>query len=154
VRVAIEVIVPTAYDRTVRLPLVAVVLLVLIGPASAATTVFLQFRTPSANIGCGYSSGPGAASLRCDILSGLKPRPPKPRGCDLDWGFGYELSPTGRAQTVCAGDTAVDRRAKVLRYGQKWSRSGFTCASSVAGLRCRNRSGHGFFLSRGHSYRF
>ena len=135
------------------LAVVAALLLSLAGSASAAT-VLIQFRTPSANIGCGYSSGPGRASLRCDILSGLKPRPPKPRGCDLDWGFGYALSPTGRAQTVCAGDTAVDRRAKVLRYGQKWSRSGFTCSSRVAGLRCTNRGGHGFFLSRGHSYRF
>ncbi len=138
-----------------RLAVVAALLLALAGPASAAT-VFVQFRTPSANIGCGYSSGPGPgqASLRCDILSGLKPRPARPRGCDLDWGFGYELSPTGRARTVCAGDTAVDKRAKVLRYGQKWSRSGLTCVSRIAGLRCANRSGHGFFLSRGHSYRF
>lgn len=136
-----------------RLAVVAALLLALAVPASAAA-VLIQFRTPSANIGCGYSSGPGRASLRCDILSGLKPRPPKPRGCQQDWGFGYALSPTGRTQAVCAGDTAVDKRARVLRYGQKWSRSGFTCASSFAGLRCTNRSGHGFFLSRGHSYRF
>jgi hypothetical protein len=136
----------------VRLVLV-VVALALAGSAEAATVI--QFRTPSANIGCAYASGLGPRpSLRCDILSGLKPAPAKPRGCDLDWGFGYELSPTGRAQTVCAGDTAVDRRAKVLRYGQKWSRSGFTCVSRAAGLRCTNRSGHGFFLSRAHSYRF
>lgn len=136
-----------------RLAVAATLLLALAAPASAAA-VLIQFRTPSANIGCGYSSGPGRASLRCDILSGLKPLPAKPRGCELDWGFGYALSPTGRAQTVCAGDTAVDRRARVLRYGQKWSRSGFTCVSRVAGLRCTNRGGHGFFLSRGHSYRF
>jgi uncharacterized protein DUF6636 len=137
----------------VRLVVVVAFLLALAAPASAAA-VLIQFRTPSANIGCGYSSGPGRASLRCDILSGLKPRPAKPHGCELDWGFGYALSPTGRAQTVCAGDTAVDRRARVLRYGQRWSRSGFTCVSSFAGLRCTNRSGHGFFLSRGRSYRF
>jgi hypothetical protein len=137
----------------VRLAVVAALLLALAAPASAAA-VLIQFRTPSANIGCGYSSGPGRPSLRCDILSGLKPRPAKPRGCELDWGFGYALSPTGSAQTVCAGDTTVDRRARVLRYGQKWSRSGFTCVSRLAGLRCANRSGHGFFLSRGHSYRF
>jgi hypothetical protein len=136
-----------------RIAFIATVALILPGSASAAE-LFLQFRTPSANIGCGYSSGPGGASLRCDILSGLKPRPSKPRGCELDWGFGYALSPTGRAQTVCAGDTAVDRRARVLRYGQKWSRSGFTCVSRLAGLRCANRRGHGFFLSRGHSFRF
>jgi hypothetical protein len=41
-----------------------------------------------------------------------------------------------------------------LRYGAKWSRGGFTCTSKQIGLRCRNRGGHGFFLSRAHSYRF
>ena len=30
----------------------------------------------------------------------------------------------------------------------RWSRGGFTCKASSAGLRCSNRSGHGFFLSR------
>jgi uncharacterized protein DUF6636 len=48
----------------------------------------------------------------------------------------------------------VNRRAKSIPYGGKWSRGGFTCLSRKAGLRCRNRSGHGFFLSKQHSYRF
>jgi hypothetical protein len=131
------------------------VVLALTLPATAGAAL-VQFRTPSANIGCVASSDPalGGPYLRCDILSGLKPKPARPRGCNLDWGFGFELHATGRAKTVCAGDTAVDRRAKVLRYGQKWSRSGFTCRSSVRGLRCTNRSGHGFSLSRAHSWRF
>jgi hypothetical protein len=60
----------------------------------------------------------------------------------------------GRAGTVCAGDTAVDKRAKPLRYGSKWSHGGFACTSRRTGLRCRNRGGHGFLLSRRHSYRF
>ena len=120
--------------------------------AATAQAFFVQFRTPSGNIGCAFSSPPG--SLRCDILTGLKPRPPKPQSCDLDWGFGYSLGPTGRARVVCAGDTAVDRRSTVIRYGRTWSRSGFTCASRIGGLRCTNRTGHGFFLSRLRSYRF
>jgi uncharacterized protein DUF6636 len=145
-------ILPRAYDPAVRLALVVLMLGVAAGSAQAA---FVQFRTPSANIGCVYSTEPGTrAYLRCDILSGLKPRPAKPRGCDVDWGFGFSMSPRGRAQTVCAGDTVVDRRSRVLRYGSKWSRGGFTCTSRLAGLRCRNRSGHGFFLSRAHSFRF
>ena len=94
------------------------VVLALTLPATAGATL-VQFRTPSANIGCVSSSDPGLGGpyLRCDILSGLKPKPAKPRGCNLDWGFGFELHATGSAKTVCAGDTAVDRRAKVLRYG-------------------------------------
>lgn len=131
------------------------VVLALALPATASAALG-QFRTPSANIGCVSNSDPGLGGpyLRCDILSGLKPRPARPMGCNLDWGFGFQMHATGRAQTVCAGDTSVDKRAKVLRYGTKWSRSGFTCVSRLAGLRCTNRSGHGFFLSRRHSYRF
>jgi len=135
----------------VRLVLAVAILFALSGSGIAAAA-FVQFRTPSGNIGCAFSSSP--ASLRCDILSGLKPRPPRPQGCELDWGFGYSLGPTGRTRVMCAGDTAVDRRAKVLRYGRTWSRDGFTCASRVGGLRCSNRSGHGFHLSRLHSFRF
>jgi hypothetical protein len=136
-----------------RIAVVAIVALTLTSPAYALTA---QFRTPSANIGCVYSSEPslGGPFLRCDILSGLKPKPRKPKGCELDWAFGFQMGARGRAQTVCAGDTAVDRRAKVVRYGSTWKRGGFVCTSRRTGLRCRNLSGHGFLLSRGHSYRF
>ena len=48
----------------------------------------------------------------------------------------------------------VNRHAKVVPYGAKWSRGAFTCLSRKAGLRCHNRGGHGFFLSKKHSYRF
>ena len=124
--------------------------------AAPAQAVLVQFRTPSANIGCVFSSEPGRIGpyLRCDILSGLKPKPVRPKGCTVDWGFGYQMRWKGRATTVCAGDTAVDRRAKVLRYGTTWSRGGFTCVSRKTGLRCSNRARQGFFLSKQHSYRF
>ena len=35
-----------------------------------------------------------------------------------------------------------------LAYGRSWTWHGIRCSSQRAGLRCRNRSGHGFFLSR------
>ena len=132
---------------------VVAILALLLAPSAQAFVV--QFRTPSANIGCVFSSEPGARGpyLRCDILSGLKPKPSRPRGCTLDL-TGFELNATGRARVACAGDTAVDRRAKVLRYGSRWSKGGFTCTSRRTGLRCKNRSGHGLFLSRARSYRF
>ena len=136
-----------------RFAVVSAIALVL-SPIASGTLV--QFRTPSGNIGCVYSSAEGrlGSSLRCDILSGLKPRPPRPPGCQLDWGSGYAMNAARRAHVVCAGDTAVDKRARVLRYGSKWSRGGFTCVSRRTGLRCRNRSGHGWLLSRRHSYLF
>jgi hypothetical protein len=136
-----------------RIAVLAALALAFAAPAQA---VIVQFRTPSANIGCAFSSEPGRVGpdLRCDILSGLKPKPARPRGCTLDWTFGFQMRSTGRATTVCAGDTAVDRRAKVLRYGSTWSRGGFTCASRKTGLRCTNRARHGFFLSKQRSHRF
>ena len=136
-----------------RAALIVVLALALAAPAEA---ILVQFRTPSANIGCMFSSEPGRGGpyLRCDILSGLKPKPARPKGCTLDWSFGYQMNATGRARTVCAGDTAVNRRARAVRYGSKWSRGGFACTSRRTGLRCKNRSGHGFLLSKRHSYRF
>jgi Family of unknown function (DUF6636) len=120
-----------------------------------ASAAFAQFRTPSGNIGCVYATGFGkGASLRCDIRSGLKPKPARPKNCDLDWGDSYELGVTGRAYVTCHGDTAIDPHARVLRYGTTWKKNGFACTSKRTGLRCRNRSGHGFFMSRQRSYRF
>jgi hypothetical protein len=122
------------------------------GTASGKSNVFVQFRTPTGNIGCGYDKFSGEpAHLRCDIGTGLRPRPGRPAGCDLDWGFGYAMGKTGRATVVCAGDTVLDRRAPVLRYGQTWRRDGFTCVSRSTGLTCTNLSGRGFFLSRQQS---
>jgi hypothetical protein len=134
----------------VRAVLVAVAALALAAPAQAFV---MQFRTPSSNIGCAYSADPrlGGTYLRCDIISGLRPKPR--RACELDL-TGFGMAPKGRSSAVCAGDTAVDRHARALRYGSKWSRGGFTCTSRRTGLRCRNLSGHGFFLSRARSYRF
>jgi len=107
------------------------------------------FRTPSGTIGCVSES-----SVRCDIRSGVRPRPPRPAACDFDWALGFSMGATGRASVVCAGDTAIEQGARVLRYGARWSRGSLVCLSRRVGLRCANRSGHGFFLSRGHSYRF
>ena len=136
-----------------RLLLVTVAALARAGTAVADLAI--PFRTPSGNIGCYYTSNRNLqARLRCDIRSGLKPAPRRPKSCDLDWGDSYELAPTGRALLTCHGDTAIDPTARVLRYGTRWSRGGFTCTSRKTGPRCSNRSGHGFYLSRGHSYRF
>jgi hypothetical protein len=126
-------------------------LLVLVFPASASAA-FSFFQTPSHKIGCAYSSSP--ANLRCDIRTGLKPPPAKPRGCMNDWTFGYEIGPRGRARTVCAGDSVFSPTARVVRYGTMWHGGAFTCKSRTTGLRCQNKGGHGFFLSRQHSYRF
>jgi hypothetical protein len=136
----------------VRALTVLLAALTLSGTAGAATVV--SFRTPTGNIGCVFASGLGPTNLRCDIRSRPRPQPPRPHGCDLDWGDSYTLGVRGRALVTCHGDTAVLPDSRVLKYGSRWARSGFTCESRLTGLRCRNRSGHGFFLSRARSYSF
>jgi hypothetical protein len=118
------------------------------GDASSRTLVF--FRMPSRNVACLLSTGP--TELRCDILSGLKPKP-RGRTCELDW-TGFFMRPTGQAAPNCAGDTVYDKRAPILAYGRVWRRAGFTCYSRTTGLRCQNRSGHGFVLARARSFTF
>jgi hypothetical protein len=87
----------------------------------------------------------GTAIFRCDLLSGLKPEPA--RRCDVDW-TGASMGLRGRAGPTCAGDTVYDQRGAVLAYGRTWTRAGLRCTSRATGLTCRNRDGHGFFLSR------
>jgi len=114
------------------------------GAAQARESVYVTFRMPSGNIACGYSTDSGPVTLRCDILSGMKPRP---RGsCELDW-TGLSMG-RGTARPTCAGDTVYDRKAPLLKYGNVWKRGLFTCVSLLIGLTCTNRTGHGFFLSK------
>jgi hypothetical protein len=128
----------------------AVLALALPAAAASERSALYFFRTPTSNIGCVY----GGAYLRCDVRGGIKPLPPRDPDCMLDWGGGYTLSARGRAEVLCAGDTALNRSRNVLRYGRTWRRGAFRCLSRRIGLRCRNASGRGFFLSRQHSYRF
>ena len=121
-----------------------------VAPAPANASPFEQFRTPSNNIGCGYTG----TSLRCDIRGGIPHPPPAPRDCDLDWGGGYAMGTTGRAYVMCAGDTTLDLHAPVVPYGTTWHRGAFRCSSKREGLRCTNASGHGFFLSKDPAYTF
>lgn len=113
----------------------------------------MRFQTPSRNVGCLFSSATARrpAYLRCDILTGLKPQPTRP--CELDW-TGFGIGSSERANPVCAGDTVYARGARVLRYGERWSRGRFTCVSRRAGLRCTNARGRGFVLARARSFAF
>jgi Family of unknown function (DUF6636) len=142
------------------LPLAAATL-VLALPAGAARTVggadtlrmrtgpTGTFKTPSGNIVCGY----GASAIECGIKSGLRP-PPAVVSCRAgDFTTKrVSLRATGRVMpTTCAGDPGpflFESKAWVLGYGRTWSAGGITCSSATSGLTCRNRAGHGFFLSR------
>ena len=141
----------TDYDPPMRsLALGLCALLVAAGTAAAGV---VSFRMPSRNIECAELTG-ARATLRCDIRSGVKPLPPKPASCEFDWGAGFVLGRRGRAHVSCVSDSVHSPSARVLRYGTTWRRDGFVCVSRTTGLRCRNAAGHGFFLSRRHSFAF
>jgi hypothetical protein len=64
------------------------------------------------------------------------------------------MNVTGRATYTCSSDTVYNKSATPLKYGSTWRHGGFACKSQMTGLRCTNKSGNGFYLSRAHSYRF
>jgi hypothetical protein len=131
----------------------AFALIVLADSASvAAGSSITGFQTPSRNIVCGafvFSSQP--ATLRCDISSGLKPKPARPKNCHFDYGGTLKLGATGRTTIGCISDAVLPNPAKapVLAFGKTIKAGPFKCTSAKAGLTCKNRSGHGFFLARG-----
>jgi hypothetical protein len=118
--------------------------LVALALAGASSGLGIDFSTPSRNIGCVGDS----THVRCDIRQTRTKPPPKPRSCRYDWGNYFALRQRGRASRVCVSDSAMGS-PRILRYGrsQRFGR-GITCTSRTTGLTCRNRDGHGFFLSR------
>jgi hypothetical protein len=132
-------------------PILGVLLLALATAAgSTAASSLVVFMTPSGNIGCQYLSASAGqpASLRCDIKSGLVPKPARPHNCPLAYGDSIGMNRTGKPYLVCHGDTVFEPRERVLGYGTSWSGGGFTCKSETTGLTCTNQNGHRFFLSR------
>jgi Family of unknown function (DUF6636) len=117
----------------------------------AAAAGIGTFRTPSGNIVCQHFVA-ATASVECGIRSGLVGVRPVRKCAAGDPTTGRVVLPAlGRAQRVrCAGDPGpfLFRTPPVLRYGRTWRGGGISCASARTGLTCRNRSGHGFFLSR------
>jgi hypothetical protein len=102
------------------------------------------FQTPSGNIGCYVS----AQTARCDIRERNWDPPASDKPCELDYGQGIALSASGKADFVCAGDTALGGPA-TLDYGSVSRRGSLRCRSGGKGVTCTAAtSGHGFFLSR------
>jgi hypothetical protein len=143
--------------RGVWIPTAVVLAVLAAGAAgsSASTKGFGFFKTPSGKIVCQWSTGgTPAASVECGVLPTLKPPIPKSGvSCQhLDYvGNRISLSVTGKAELVpCAGDAGPfgDPASTVyLHYGKTWSAPGLSCKETTSGLTCRNRDGHGFFVS-------
>jgi hypothetical protein len=102
------------------------------------------FQTPSGNIHCQFREG----RMRCDVVEHGYEAPPRPRGCRGDWGGSLGLGDEGPARMLCTRRTIRDEEAFVLGYGARWVGRTITCESDEAGLRCTNRAGRGFQVSR------
>lgn len=140
---------------------VAVPVTVLVASPAAGAVRSGFFKLPSGNIQCGYVTVTGSraadSSVYCAIRSGLKPPPPR-RGPACSQSNRVSLGATGRTRTgrsICPGEDEGDAgpfaggsAARVLAYGTTWRGGGITCSSALKGLTCRNKSHHGFFLSR------
>jgi hypothetical protein len=113
--------------------------------SAGVADAFVQFKSPSGNIGCVLGKTDG---VRCDIRHKDWSAPPKPSWCDVDWGGGVQVGARRRASFVCAGDTVLGAR-RTLAYGTSIRRGRYECFSRRTGMRCVNhRSHHGFKLSR------
>lgn len=142
----------------IRLSALAAAVVAILGPSPAPNAgQSHSFRTPSGNIACmavvdDYEGG--GWELRCDIAPSQQNWEGGDAGeeCDLDDGDSLGLNATGRAFWVCHGDTLLGPGSPTLGYGSTWSVGPFTCTVERTGVTCRNRSGHGFTLSRA-SYR-
>ena len=140
---------------TRRLLVVALVLALFAGAAAAARLPGV--KTPSQNISCFYvpQRPTSHGNLLCNIKQAVYTKALQSRciapPTGLDW-HGFTLSDTKRGEVLCAGGLMYDGRDTptfvTLAYGKTWRYRGFTCASRVGGLTCRNAAGHGLFLSR------
>jgi hypothetical protein len=67
-------------------------------------------------------------------------------------GFTVQMTVRGRAQEVAGSGSRLEGAYapvnRLLRFGQRWRRSGFSCVSRWSGLTCVNRARHGWWLGR------
>ena len=76
----------------------------------------------------------------------------RPSGAGVDW-HGFTLTATGRGAINCSGGILYNPATQrpgyaTLPCGKSWRHGTFTCTSRVTGVTCRNRAGHGLFVSR------
>lgn len=102
------------------------------------------FQSPSGNIACVMTP----KFARCDISERNWEPAAAPGDCQLDYGQGIELTASGSASFVCAGDTVLNPDAETLPYGSSSQVGSITCDSEESGVECENVSGGSFSLSR------
>jgi hypothetical protein len=120
---------------------VALVIAGVVLSASVPAAHWVDFKTPSGNIICTTGSLPplgNAVGIDCVVFS----------ASDRRGQASWMMRPTGHAWHRAVAANIETEGLHRLGYDRSWNRLGITCTSRSDGLTCRNRSGHGFFLSR------
>lgn len=122
--------------------------LFLLSAGTARPDVFM-FQTPSGNIVCSVGLGAASADVLCQIVErNGPPALPQPLACAATWGHEFMLFETGPTQMRCGNRPGRAPGVEVAPYGETGRFGDITCISTQQGFECRNRDGHGFFLSR------
>jgi hypothetical protein len=109
--------------------------------APTAASAYANFRAPGRTLYCELGDLPAPRVLICW------------RARD---GLSIGMLPTGRATVSPDRNNKANHqdRAPVLGYNHTWRyRTSYRCISKPAGVTCRNRSNHGFFLGRFRGFR-
>ena len=133
-----------------NLPCMMLTGLVLAWSLTPAQADVWTFETPSENIQCTVGQGAGVQSdITCTIIerSGSFALP-RPSDCSSDWGHTFSMREFGPVEGYCGPTNRSRNGFSKAEYGVKGEFGGFTCDSSKRGLKCTNRDGNGFFLSR------
>lgn len=111
-------------------------------------------HTRANNIQCVYGDDPDYASMSCGLTRRSGPlAQPRPGDCDLTWGLNYYLEERGAAQMVCSNKWTSNWPGNLkfepaeAQVGGN-STFGIDCQATRNTLKCTNRDGHGFYLSR------
>lgn len=127
-----------------RAAVLLLALAALAAPAAAATITATDIRSPSGLISCWaviHSSEIECSAPYLQRIGELDPF--------------LALSPRGKARYSERGDyPGYGHKPVTVHYGDAWKRPGIRCSMQTSGLTCRNLSGHGFHMQRGHVYRF
>jgi len=118
--------------------------------ATSAQADVWTFETPSQNIQCTVGQEAGVQSdITCTIIerSGSYALP-RPSDCSSDWGHTFSMREYGSVEGYCGPTNRSRNGFSKAEYGVTGEFGGFTCDSSKRGLKCTNRDGNGFFLSR------
>ncbi|MGO9753177.1 MAG: hypothetical protein ACLP8S_31940 [Solirubrobacteraceae bacterium] len=102
------------------------------------------FQTSDGNVGCELSGG----YVRCDIATRAWTASRKPSSCQLAWGQGLAVGPSGPAHFVCAGDSALDPGGTIVQNATDDQVGSVTCQVRYFGVTCFDAAGQGFSISR------